>query len=116
MISASPAPRVSRAGAGSMRFGIDVQDFPRAVGNHADGAAAHRKHDDLAASSSRPLPAGNPSSARNETRGSSRSRSVTTPSTAVSARATSDTCSGSWNDLAHAVERQRIFLLHPDRS
>ena len=56
------------------------------------------------------LSAGKPSSARNETSGSSRSRSVTTPSTAVSDARHLGNMLRQLDDLAHAIERQRIFL------
>ena len=63
--------------------GIDVKDFPGAIGNDTDGALAHREHDNLAGFVAFAV-GGRPSSARNETSGSRRSRNVTTPSTAVS--------------------------------
>ena len=66
-----------------------LDNFPGAVGNDADVPAAHRKHEDFAGFVAS-LSSGKPSSARNETSGSSRSRSVTTPRTAVSDRATSE--------------------------
>ena len=89
MISASPSPRVSNAGAGSMQHRIDVENFAGAIGDDADGATSHREHHDLAGILAVRRRLGKPSSARNETSGSSRSRKVTTPSTAVSDRATS---------------------------
>ena len=95
VISASPSPRVSSAGAGSITRGIDATGFP--------GCGPPRCRP-RRSPSTRPRPCraralivgfGRPSSARSDTSGSKRSRSVTTPSTAVSARGISAICSGS---------------------
>ena len=93
VISASPSPRVSSAGAGSTTAG-STRKISRVRSVTTPTAFFPIDSTTTFPASSSPLSAGNPNNARNDTSGRSWSRNVTTPSTAVSGRGTCDICFG----------------------